>query len=592
MMVSKQVCIVVVGSMMVCAGMFGASLSPVHAQAPAAEVYPALTLDPNIANAQGVLTEAGKKLQKDYIAVLKGQVTPPWDDNAKKILDDWYKGYWFRSMTHEINRGKLPDFRTQLIDRDIRTAKNRPAVQHLFGLTLQYMKGYAQSTQLKCHPAVRYNAMLILGDLNEVERGARNEATGGPAAQYPDPLPAALDIMVAEYNSPTQIDAVRVAAMVGILRHAKLDWARPAERRITTAKRREILDAMLALLNAAPPAGRTPEGHVWMQRRGIEIASALGAVGQPTGANQALESIVDNDKADFSLRLAAAEALSLCPADAKVPLDAPAFARKLGGLAAQACSAEVSRLATVEKRERERDSVRTLLAAVIANPFQVVTASTMGESQTEDSYNNNMMMDMSAMQESYTADNMSMMFGQGYSAGGGAAAIAIPTDPLVNLSRRRLKGQLVIVQNALARLSTSVKADAQKTQAIDKVAIAVKDALAATDPPTGEQDVKGMKKSLETGMKKLKPFAAVAAAAAAPDPLSISPASEAAPAATPPAATTPEAAATPLTTPATSPAPTAPDPAAAAPAPTNPAAPPPAAPAAAAPTPAAVHATP
>jgi len=149
--------------------------------------------------------------------------------------------------------------------------------------------------------------MLVIGALNAVEYGAR---VNDQKALVPEPLSEALDVLISEYKSPTQIDAVRVAALVGIDRHVKLDLAKPKDRAIPVPKKKVILDEMISLLTAAPPAGRTAEGHIWMQRRAIDILAVLNAVGNSSEANAALEKIVADTDAPISLRCTASEALA------------------------------------------------------------------------------------------------------------------------------------------------------------------------------------------------------------------------------------------------------------------------------------------
>ena len=59
------------------------------------------------------------------------------------------------------------------------------------------------------HPAARYNAMLIVGELNDKEA-----VKGGSSPTAPEPSAQALIAMLKELDSPTQIDPVRVACLI------------------------------------------------------------------------------------------------------------------------------------------------------------------------------------------------------------------------------------------------------------------------------------------------------------------------------------------------------------------------------------------
>ena len=88
------------------------------------------------------------------------------------------------------------------------------------------------------HPAVRVNAMLMIGDLNRVE-------------QPPTPLPEALTVMIAAVQSDQLSDAVRATAMVGIKRHVAAGISEEDARKTLTA-------AMLKIVGCRPARRRRP----------------------------------------------------------------------------------------------------------------------------------------------------------------------------------------------------------------------------------------------------------------------------------------------------------------------------------------------
>jgi len=491
---------------------WGTSL-PAQQAAPAFKQYPPTdpwTSDPKIV----------KALQTEVLRLLRNAST--LDDAGKSRLDQWYKNYFFRLFTTEENWGKLTEFRTQLVDRDLRGAKNKAASDHVTNLTLALMTRFAQGQDL--HPAVRYNAMLIIGDLNAVERGARG-ADGRPTAA-PDPLPAALNILITEYKSPTQIDGVRLAALLGILRHAQLDLARPANRRIPAQTKQALVAEMLGLVNAPPPAGRTPEGHVWMQRRGIEILGALEAVGQDPAVGAALESIVANDQAPMSLRVTAAEALGRWAPTGKAAIDIATVSRQLGALAGAVFKQELSKIDELKESEELKEQIRTLLAT--ANMGFTNTMSYGSESEygaeagyggsSDPSYGAMMMQGMnSSSYGNYGSSDMEAMMSGSMGAmesmyggmmGYGMTGVLKPADPRVDRSRRRLKYQLVSIKSGLdglAKVQQVAQNPAQK-DALAKVQAAVDACLEATDPPPDKVDLEGFTKWIGDNLKKLATF--------------------------------------------------------------------------------------
>jgi hypothetical protein len=488
--------------------------------------------------------------------VLGNQI--PFDDAGKKILDEWYMSYFLKSFTSPENRGKLPEMRNTLLNKDLRPAKQAAAITHLRAQVLGFMKGYAQNSgTFNFHPVVRYNAMLVIGDLNVVEYGARYP--NNQKAMVPEPLPEALDLLVSEYQSPTQIDAVRVAALVGLDRHVKLDLGRPAERRIPGPKKKVIYDEMIALLNSAPPATRSPEGHTWMQRRAVDIIAAMGTVGAYPEANAALEKIVADKDAPISLRCTASEALAhWTPSNNKV--DVSAVSKNLGLIAVKACKDEIDRIAALVAQEEIMKQLRELIKK--PNPAATGQFGAMSGGMEsyggmsgggEEMYGGADMMEGASEEmygdsaEMYAAGGMGMYGGGMY--GGMGATAAIPADPRMIWSQRRLKYQLTCVKRGLAGMAVAGKAS-QHEKVVTQIAQAVDLALTLTEPPEEKPDLEGLTESIQKGLSGLA-FLAPEAAVIGVDPVTeLPPGAE--PAATPIAPSSPPG---PLAAPASPPTP-------------------------------------
>lgn len=200
------------------------------------------------------------------------------------------------------------------------------------------------------HPAARHNAMLIIAELNT------KELVRVPVTP-PEPYAPALTTMVDALSDPMQLDVVRVAALVGILRHVQWDARQreklaeqPAIKRIEDPLRERISQLTMAIVNTkSPPAGRTLDGHAWMQRRSIDILSVVGTISSDINAAQAIEAIVADNDAPISLRCTAAEALGLLNLPAETKLDAMESARKLGEFAMYLGRRELKRVEDEKK---------------------------------------------------------------------------------------------------------------------------------------------------------------------------------------------------------------------------------------------------
>lgn len=439
---------------------------------------------------------------KQVSLVLRGRI--PWGDPAKVIVDKWFDKKLFLEFTMQENWAKLPELRAKLL-KEAKSATSPPAGAYLKARMLSAMTTLS-GPKLNVHPAVRYNAMLLIGDLNDMDAGSRDAQERRVVVA--DPMVKAFDTLMSAFTN-TKMDAIRVAAQVGILRHAVLDHARPQARRISNQKRTAVVTAMLDLVKSEPPAGRTVDGHTWMQRRGIEIIAALGAVGVVAQVHPTLESIVADDTKPMSLRCTAAEALAHWKPASKTKFNAQTLSETLGRLGGQALVNELAIIGKLQESETLKQQIREL----IADSSTAMTNSTPGAATASGGGMQQMMM-MGAdevddgQDETEDAMDMQSMFGD--PEGGGMSGLmgngsnpllaAGPEDPRVTRSRRRLKHQLACVQAGLDGISKVTAVEPQKAS-IEKVILAINAAYASTDPIGG--DLPALEESIKEGLSQL-----------------------------------------------------------------------------------------
>ncbi len=144
------------------------------------------------------------------------------------------------------------------------------------------------------HPVARFNAMLLIGELDEVEPVGKVPGVPFKEAQKEFLRVMSLDARLAP-------DYIKIAAMQGLLRHAQAHV-------VTGADAGNAVNLLLPIAAAAkPPAGRSLDGQVWMRRRAVQI---IGAIGLSGGAvTSELQKIVKDTSAPFNLRCDAAMAL-------------------------------------------------------------------------------------------------------------------------------------------------------------------------------------------------------------------------------------------------------------------------------------------
>ena len=223
-------------------------------------------------------------------------------------LEEYYTKYLLLAMSMDENHGKLADWRIAL-QKDFQRA-SPTAYSYIRDKVFAATGRYALSP--KYHPAVRYNAMLIFGSLNETEPDLR---ASRPAQPYSKTLKHLL-------KGISDSDAgVRVAALLGVRRHAELQGQPNAPEPWSAQIRDGVCSKYLqGLINAqTAPAGLDQEVHDWMRQIAVE---AVGFA-QPSPSEELLTSLMDimaDAEADKTLRCQCADTIGRLDLDkSKVP---------------------------------------------------------------------------------------------------------------------------------------------------------------------------------------------------------------------------------------------------------------------------------
>lgn len=326
-------------------------VSDAFAQAGAAAKYDVISIPPAFDD-RPLPTDLDRnseayKTAKDALTLAK-KTRRTFRDNVMSVLGggapinsdfrNWFEKVIFAEMTQTDPEGlqQIPKKRQEFFRYYLQKSGVPPNVhEELYKLAGTKMREIVQGNY---HPAVRYNAMLIIGELNEQEAAGANS----PAV----PLVSILrPILLAEFTNAGQIEAVRVAALLGILRHAELDGRRPAsQRRIAVADRDAIVSEMLKLLTTKdPPKGRTEGAHRWMQRRAIDVLGALRSEGKAGEVTAELVRIIRDAKLPISYRCTAAAAIGQLELKSN-KVNVRKGIESLVALALSACEGEIARL--------------------------------------------------------------------------------------------------------------------------------------------------------------------------------------------------------------------------------------------------------
>ncbi len=435
--------------------------------------------------------------------------TLPWGDPAnQKKIQGWYMSYFIPTMTQLDALDKLPEKRIELL-KDLRSIRSDAVHKPVLEIIYAGVKAITQptvknrdGTVVTLHPAVRYNAMLCLGELN----GSEAKGTQQP---LPYPYgPAFKDLVQTALVDDKQPDYLKMAAMVGMMRHAKL-LADSRTPQIPTATRTKLIELLVQIATQkTPPATRSAEGHVWMRRRAIEIAGILGGLSlAETGdtTNAALQAIVADQTESPSLRCTAAATLGLTSTKAKI--DSLKATEKLGALATQICRRELTWI------DAELEKTPTLSAGGEAGmPGMGMPGMSMpGMSMPGMSMPGMSMpgMGMPGMEGGMGGDmgmggEMGMGGGMGGYGTGGYGGLETSSqslnDPRIDLARRRLKYQLVCVfrgLNGVRKVNVPNDQNLQRKKILDRFAAIMQ----ATDLVDLEVD---QPKSLDTLAKQVR----------------------------------------------------------------------------------------
>jgi hypothetical protein len=199
------------------------------------------------------------------------------------------------------------------IHNDLGMAAAAPAPDvhgKLCEITLAYMGKLAAGADI--HPAARFNAMLLLGDVG---------------------TPEAVPMLVEVVKDSKQLDAVKVAAMAGLLRHAEQGGISDADLQKLT------IDTMVALAVAPLPKDQRADAVCWLRGQAAEVLGRLGSPGRDNSVVAALLKMVGDPALGLSQRCRAARALGQLTYAAPAPAAGPCL-EALAVLADDALTAE------------------------------------------------------------------------------------------------------------------------------------------------------------------------------------------------------------------------------------------------------------
>lgn len=246
----------------------------------------------------------------------------------EQTLKRYYGLTVFAAMTTPeavADANKFPDWRFEII-RDLSILGGNTAAHNtLRQIVFDFAKTISGEGY---HPACRYNAVLILGELNQTE--TRRVGLETVAAV---PYAPARNLLLA-FAAPDQAPEVQIAALIGLQRHAKL---LAANRQGDANLIRVMVDTLRA---SQPAAGESTDGFLWKKRLAVET---LGVVGQ-SDATALLDPVVKDQSLPLSLRSTAVRALGQLDYRNAQNVDSASILKGMGSVALTACRQEIDRI--------------------------------------------------------------------------------------------------------------------------------------------------------------------------------------------------------------------------------------------------------
>jgi hypothetical protein len=264
-----------------------------------------------------------------------------FEGDEETAFSDYFNKAIFPHVTNEAMRQTPPNdviLRLRSSFRECEKAQDKQVFDKLAELTMAFMTKIAKDPQ--CHPVARMNAMLAIGEINS---------------------PDAVKALQAASADNAQNEAVRVAAMSGLIRLASL----PQGPMSSSSVALPVVAWMVKIVGAKIP--KTPRADFirWMRGQAADVLAALKGVG-PDAPSALLVMLNDKDL-PIPLRCKAAKALGSLNYGNSLPAATP----YLLGLA------ELARGALDIDQPADRGRVRLVIRDVLdgLNPFASSTLS-------------------------------------------------------------------------------------------------------------------------------------------------------------------------------------------------------------------------
>ncbi|MDD3469353.1 MAG: hypothetical protein PHE53_05155 [Thermoguttaceae bacterium] len=247
------------------------------------------TAQPEAAAADGPLSYKEDAVKAgDRNEARKLLVSGALDATSRGKLDAYYKGYAFPRWTVVAQLGNIASWRGEY-RTELKTVKSGAKYDLLMQYGLDFANRVTQTSGY--HPATVFNAILMVGEMNESEEGAS-----------PKPLPKGLDFLAKVFQNDASTDAMRIASLIGLKRHAAAG--------ISDANAKDAIQKKcLEIAQTAVEADAAADGKNWLRVQAIQMLAAMKDAGKKAETAVELAKVIDDPQATAEVRMAAVMAI-------------------------------------------------------------------------------------------------------------------------------------------------------------------------------------------------------------------------------------------------------------------------------------------
>lgn len=277
------------------------------------------------------------ELNRTKIATATALRNPAGLGAAEKDVDTYLKKVYFAQMTQfsDAALAELGPSRERIFKQLIPQAGNASTQQYLIDLTFNVARVLARDNY---HPAVRYNAVLMLGDLDQQLASGTN-----PPVPHAKATAELLELIEQEqFNKIPVPESVKLGALIGLERHTRYG--------IDPSLSERVSQAMLKVMASPTPEDVEKDVHDWVRSTAALVLANQSKAGPTKEVQAALTALIADKKMNLDDRCVVAGALGRITYPAGSDIAGEADANAVGQLTYDVI-AEGAKLAEAYQKE-------------------------------------------------------------------------------------------------------------------------------------------------------------------------------------------------------------------------------------------------